>query len=444
MAKHGHRRVAYAMLGLVAVVAVVAPTTTAVASPAATEGPVVTPPADGSLAVGKPVAIAVSPPPTGPTPTGYLYQLNAGPYGSVDAATDGTASITVVPTEMTNTLAVASLYAGGGIGDSTAIFFNAIPAPPAIDGDFTGDDITDLLTVGGAHGLPSGLWLAAGDNTGALSPTATNIGTYGNGAYGTNSPTDFDSAQILTGRFTGNGPQDILVYYPTGSNAGGGVVLRGNGDGSPIRADLSGNSANIPGGFLADINNCDPLQLANAGSSSGQSSPYPDLLAISGNDSIGYYLNHYANPGGLNNYQFPTQLSTPTPTGSMDWNTWHITTAQTASGTAMFLWQPTSGKLYLWNGVTFDANTSALTYSEHALSSNWNTGQSMTVHGGDINGDGTGDLWTVGDSATAIAWLVTDLTSGTGTISAEPSQTIAFVQSGWSTRSHRNNAATIR
>ncbi|BCB75035.1 hypothetical protein Pflav_014450 [Phytohabitans flavus] len=285
------------------------------ADPTRTDAPVVTPPAEGSATVGKPVTIAVSPAPTGSTPSGYLYQLNADPPSQVTAATDGTASITVVPTRFTNTLAVTGISAGGNLGDSTTISFTAAPAPPAADGDFTGDDITDLITVGGVHGLPSGLWLAVGDGTGAISPAATNLGAYGNG--GTNSPTAFNGAQIVTGRFFGSGPQDILVYYPTGQNPGGGVVLKGNGDGSPIRADLSGNSVSIFAGMLGDINNLNPIQLASAGNSSGHGLTAPDLIAISGDDSVGYYLNYYARQAdGALNYNFPTQLNTPTPTGA--------------------------------------------------------------------------------------------------------------------------------
>ncbi|BCB75034.1 hypothetical protein Pflav_014440 [Phytohabitans flavus] len=48
----------------------------------------------------------------------------------------------------------------------------------------------------------------------------------------------------------------------------------------------------------------------------------------------------------------------------------------------------------------------------------------MTVHGGDINGDGNADLWAVGPEATATPWLVTNLAAGTGTIAAGPSGTI--------------------
>ncbi|MEJ3742015.1 hypothetical protein WEI85_01770 [Actinomycetes bacterium KLBMP 9797] len=375
--------------------------------PTRTEAPVVTPPV--AATVGQPVTITVAPAATGPTPARYWYQLNAGPPGVV-TATGGTAALTLVPRSPANNLTVTGLSPGSNVGASTTISFTAAPAPPAADGDLTGDGITDLVTVGGAHGLPAGLWLAAGDGTGQLPVDATNIGIHGTGSSSTSGPSDFDGAQILTGRFSGAGPQDVLVYFPTGERAGGGVLLRGNGDGSPVEAH-----ANMWGGALSDINNLNPSQLVSA-----SGGVYPDLIAVSGDDTVGYYLNYYDNPGGTLNYQFPAQLSTPTPTGGADWHTWTIATAHTPGGTAMFLWQRASGKLYLWDDLGFDVDTATFTYTQHALSDSWHTGHNLTLHGGDINGDGTGDLWTVADNAAATAWIVT----GPCTITPQPSSMI--------------------
>ena len=57
-----------------------------------------------------------------------------------------------------------------------------------------------------------------------------------------------------------------------------------------------------------------------------------------------------ASQNGLNNYQFASTLSTPTPTGDTDWNNWTITTCQVPTGTAMFLWNKTTGAVYLVDG----------------------------------------------------------------------------------------------
>ena len=90
----------------------------------------------------------------GTTPSGYLYQLNAGPPLQV-AATAGGTTLSLLPTRYTNTLTVTSLSPGGNIGDSESVTFNADPAITAVDGDMTGDDLPDLLVAGGANGLPS-------------------------------------------------------------------------------------------------------------------------------------------------------------------------------------------------------------------------------------------------------------------------------------------------
>ncbi|TML24208.1 MAG: hypothetical protein E6G35_13380, partial [Actinobacteria bacterium] len=121
--------------------------------------PVVTP-ASGSLGIGQLASFPVSPPATGTTPSSYLYQLNGGPYGTV-AATNGSATVTVTPGRFTNVLTVTSLSAGGNVGDTASVVFNAVPpTTPQADQDLTGDGVPDVVAVGGQRSLPPGLWQA--------------------------------------------------------------------------------------------------------------------------------------------------------------------------------------------------------------------------------------------------------------------------------------------
>ncbi|MEU8262025.1 hypothetical protein AB0C02_15545, partial [Micromonospora sp. NPDC048999] len=182
--------------------------------------PSVRTPADGTTTIGRPASFTITKGTSSTIPSGYVYQLNAGPPVEVTADSAGSATIAVSPTRVTNTLTVTSLSAGGNFGDSASITFNADPAALAADGDLTGDGVPDLLTVGKTNGIPSGLWLAAGKGSVGIDRVGSNVGARGNGVTGQNSPSDFDGAQAITGHFTGTGLQDVLVYYPGGTNPG--------------------------------------------------------------------------------------------------------------------------------------------------------------------------------------------------------------------------------
>ncbi|MGC4808108.1 hypothetical protein [Micromonospora sp. DT233] len=385
--------------------------------------PVVSDPADGTTTVTQPATFTIAKGSTGDTPSRYVYQLNSGPTADVAADGAGNATIVIKPTRPTNTLTVTGVAADDAFGESTTVMFNSNPAPIAVDGDLTGDGAADLLTVGAANGLPSGLWLAAGNAPGsALS--ATDIGVNGNGV-GNNSPADFDGTQVLTGRFTGTGVQDVLVYHPGGGvNPGGAGILRGNGDGSVLQPQLSGNQFSIDSSQLLDPDGNIPLQLANAGDTRRIAADYPDLIGISGNATSGHHLSYYPNLGMIGGYVGAFHTTATTPTGGTDWNNWTIATAQLTGGTAMFLWNRTTGALHLWTNLTVDPDTGALSYTAYALSSTWNTGTNVTLRAADIGNDGTPDLWTVGAGGSTVLWRVSNLTAGTGTIAADPARTL--------------------
>ncbi len=405
--------------------------------------PAVTAPAAASI--GQPATFTITPPVSGTTPSDYMYQLNGGAPGTV-TATSGNASITIDPPRFTNTLTVTSQSAGGNIGDTASVVFNAAPAATAPDADMTGDGNADLLTAGGsANGLPPGVWLAAGKGNGQVVPDTTDIGANGNGTGSDNSPVDFTGAQVITGHFGGTGLQDVLAYYTSGINPGQANILLGSGDGSPIQAQDSGTEQTLWAGFLSDFNGDNPLQLANAGNTSGQGYAYPDLIAVNGDSLDGYYLEFYPDGNGVGSYETADPLTTPTPAGGTDWNNWTIATAQTASGTAMYLWNSSTGALYLWQNLAYDMSTGAFSYTQYVIadgsSTTWNKGATFTLQASDIDGDGVPDLWTVAAGGHATAYLAT-LGSGTATVAAQPAQTLVTSTHTWALDDGSSGAAS--
>lgn len=65
----------------------------------------------------------------------------------------------------------------------------------------------------------------------------------------------------------------------------------------------------------------------------------------------------------------------------------------------MYLWDPSTGALYLWEGLHFDSSTSALTCTQFViadgLSTRWNLGAALTLQAADFSGNGVPGLWAV-------------------------------------------------
>ncbi|MFI5893755.1 hypothetical protein ACIA5D_26990 [Actinoplanes sp. NPDC051513] len=228
----------------------------------------------------------------------------------------------------------------------------------------------------------------------------------------------------MPGRYAGGTQQDVFTYWPAGDKAGTGVELRGTGDGTAIQPTPYDTATLTPLGYLSDLDNNYPLQLVNASTAADDNTPYPNLVGISG-ASGAYHLAHYSCLWSQSVCAWFYDMPNATPTGGTDWDTWTLAGAVLDGHTTLLLWQRSTGKLYAWDDVTTDPDTMELHYSQYQLADDWNTGQSLTLQGADINSDGTADLWTVGDGATATAWLVTGLADGHGTITAQPSHTIA-------------------
>ena len=388
-----------------------------------------TSPAAGTLGTFK---FSVSGPDVGAV-VGFTYALNIGSDLGIGRpilpiGPDGTATTPPLRSIQPgpNSITVQTVDHGGNISEPVIYSFDLAAQPIAADKDMNGDGLPDLLTVGGTPGLQSGLWLAAGKpknsaaaEIGQLNGSAMNIGINGAGLGEPSSPSEFDGAQAITGQFYAQGFQDVLLYYPSGNFAGGGVILHGSGDGSALPPT---SNVAIFQGALTDANGDNPLQLVNAYASiygTGQ----PDLLATSGDPANGYYLDYYQDGFGPGTFFNTFAIHSPTPDGTADWNQWTLATLSYSGGVGIFLWNESTGALYLWTGVTFTDNgdgTGSIAYTQYQLSSNWNTGQPLsTLEAADFNGDGVPDFWAVTPSGTAIAYLVSDLSaSGSGKIIA--------------------------
>jgi hypothetical protein len=401
-------------------------------------------PDDFTTTVGQTFELTVNPPvnPGDGTPytlpSGYIYQLNGGKTETA-TATNGVAKINVTPTRFANTLNVTAQSGSGNVGaNATVNFLSNLPAKAA-DGDLDGDGTADFIAAGkGNTSSPAGLWLSSGLANGAVDTTPTNVGSEGSGGPG-GKPADFNGTQILTGHFNPMGVQDVIAYYPPNhpTYAGGAAILFGNGIGSPYLARNSGNySAISPGSFAVPDYDTgaelikSPLRLANAGS---QTTDYPDLIGIASTIDDASVLTYYPNAGSVGGYTTVHPLTNTTPTGGTDWSTWTITSAQTTTGTALFLWQASSGKLYLWNKLAFDSDTTTIGYQQHLLSAAWNAGKNLTLRAADFNKDGTADLWAQGTDNKVLASLVTDLNppAGTGRITSQVQQLPASPTHSW-------------
>ncbi len=390
------------------------------------------------------------------TPSSYVYQLNGGAPQALGASSG---NITITPTRFTNTLTVSSLSAGANYGDTTNCIFNsAEPATNAAPGDLTGGGVPDLLETGNQKTLPAGLWLASGQagpghtGDGHINADATDLGMYGSGIEttapnGKGQPSDFNNTIVISGLFTRNPFQDVLAYYPA---TGTGEILQGNGDGSALDPT---SAQNISSGSMADANGDNPIQLVNADNVTGDytanTSVDPDLIGISGDATNGYSLNLYQGAATLGTYNGTVGNTTPlpntagnalpTPAGDADWNNWTITSTQIAQSggtwtTAMYLWDKTTGALYLWTNLAYNTNATGTTdpfsYTQTQIAaSGWNTGDNLTLQAADITGTGTPDLWTTGSTGTVTAYMLN--TAGTGFTSTPGTDTLAPIAHQW-------------
>lgn len=359
--------------------------------------------------LGNTCSFTVTPPTGGGTISGYEYQLNQSAPITVEAT--GSTTINVPVSRLVNTLTVNALSPGGnsGLRPAFALFLGTGITPPAKDGDIDLDGTPDLITVGGPDtGLPSGLWLSDGHPDGTVREAATNIGVNGlqlDDVSSTAPPTDWDGAQAITGNFCGNGAQDIFAYFPS---EGGGDIVCNDGSSDPLEPSApttigtSSPTYEVTGGSLTGDDGQGAAQVVPAGNTSGQNEGLPDLLVIADNQLI---LAYSTTPGGYSTAagDFGTcdhcnvLSALNTPDGTPDWGNWTIATAQLASGTAMYLWNRSTGELDLWTGLALSADGTTLTTTGafHLAANGWhqNPSDTLVLRAADFAGAGIPSLW---------------------------------------------------
>ena len=387
-----------------------APGVTAAAKPPAGSVACALVPNNASQPVGSSCAFDLTPP-NGATISGYTYQINDAQPEQVAAT--GATTISVKMPGMVNTLTVSALSAGGNIGSSSTVWFDGEKFDPAeTDGDLTADHIPDLLVAGNTSGaFPPGLWLAQGQRNGSVDSYAQNIGVNGLGFNGGDSPStaaDWNGSQAITGDFCGQGTQDVLAYFPgvydatANPNGGGGAIVCGTGTTQPLQVPVSGNQYSITQNAFSDPNiGANASVITNGGA-------YDSV-----DDGNAYQLMYGVVPTGTSsgelvlfalttNSVYDIPIGTIAPPGSdTDWNDWTVTAAQDNRGgathTDMYLWDSTTGDLYLWAALSPNATSAdgitGLSYTSYHIASNWNKGASLTLRAADIGGNGNPGLW---------------------------------------------------
>jgi len=223
---------------------------------------------------------------------------------------------------------------------------------------------------------------------------------------------------------TGDGIPDLLTAGATNGlpsglwlNTGQAGTGHSTGDGQIIRTATDIGSLGTGIGDPAGPANFDGTQVISGHFTGGG---LQDLLT--------YYPNNNLTPQ-VGNYE-STPLSTPSPDGT-NWNAWSITTAQTATGTAMFLSNPTTHALYLWQNPAYDYGNATFTPgTQYLLSTTFAPAAGAHLQAADINGDGTPDLWATNPGPTTTAYLLTNLAT-TPTLTAQPTQTLLTSNHTW-------------
>ena len=394
---------------------------------------------------GVPIAYEVSYPFNGGGLSEEVTAADPGNGNSFDAAT-GVATITIVVEDGFGSLTVNAVGAGNQVGPATrqvvpALYPVNLGTPPTF-GDYDGDGTSDLLAAPLKSGdaLANGLWFAKGGAGGTVSANAQNLAANDNLGTGPGGqPFDFTGAEVIPGNWCGTGETSLLVYYPPTvaptEDAGGGFVFCGDGDSDVVRnvGNLIGGEVNLPSGALSDANGVNPAELVDAGHLASTGTTVADAIAVLDDELVlmsTFGTAGYSTDGdfgvGLCDFGDCALLSgTPSPDGTFDWDAWKLVSYPLSSGGIdMYLWNPATGELVLWTGVTANdaandgvwSSYTTLHYTQYVIASGagtstWNQGADLELQTADFNGDGVPDLWAV-DPATATAVAYTAKIAG--------------------------------
>ncbi|GAA2711271.1 hypothetical protein [Actinoplanes palleronii] len=354
--------------------------------------------------------------PDGSEPTEYRWMINGGELTGVATATAGKATLQILATRAVNQLAVYAVGADNSLSDSTQLIYTGTGPSPYADQDLNGDDKPDLAAVVGDQ-----LLLATGKGTaGKVRVPAIDLAPAGNGMGGSG----FAGLQLITGKFTGGPFEDYVAYNPVYGQA---FVYRGLGEADAKNPGLLAKSAGSwSGGFFADWDGYNPTQLINAYDLRGTQQTTPDLLGVLGSAATGYHLSYYGSYGYTGGFDMPLDTGAVTPDGGSDWAGWQLASKLLPSGTAISLWNPATGALYLWEGVTADSASGRLAYTQYHLSAQFLTGAvDTTLQLTDVDADGVPDVRGVTAAGTVTAYRISGLSAtGTATVKAQTPQTL--------------------
>jgi hypothetical protein len=277
---------------------------------------------------------------TTPCPATFTYQLGAGAPVTVTpnnnpASGDWTGNITMSHVGPIQLTAYGTASGGNpGTTDSTGMT-GAPPATPYPDGYFAGGSYPSLLTLG--TGTDPSLWLSVGTGNGTLA-APVDIGSLGTMINpGSDGPGDWTDTLVPHGDFTGSGVQDVMAYYASGTHAGNGVIIGGQGDASPL---IPANATAVTQPALSDptFDNPDDYptsSLVGAGDASETDAGLDDLIGVLG-DSTSSELALFSVSGACSGdgveggYAYCQTLSTTAPDGTADWYNYTLAAAQPA------------------------------------------------------------------------------------------------------------------
>lgn len=344
--------------------------------------------------------------PAGATAASFEYSINGAALVGVPAV-NNSAQVNLEFSGSYNTLDVYAVAADGTVSAVTALIEQPVDNNVwAADDDVNGDGHPDLLTAGGTGtGLPSGIWQALGTGGGHLKTPATNLVTAATGE----AANYFDGAQVVLGHFDQSGFEDILAYTPS---SGGALKFLGSGNGSALNDPASTTVESST--WLADpITGDKPLQVTNGYDATGLGNKQDGLFSTAGDATHGYALDYEEGYAvGFSSIQLSGQQ---TPDGTADWNDWKITGTSVQSGIALYLWNQSTGALYLWEGIKVTDNgdqTGTMTYTQYQVSKHWQKGASLTtLEAAAFDGSVTPGLWAVGSDGVAKAYVVSDLST---------------------------------